>query len=75
VTLIPDPQPDSPPAKLKKMQTQSDSRGEFVFRVPSGPMAYTVKAAAKGFASQDKPAVVQGEERMEVTFRLQAQSK
>ena len=75
ITLIPDPEPGSAPAKLKKMQALSDSRGEFVFRVPSGPMRYTVRAAAKGFATQEKPVAVQGEERVEVTFQLPAQSK
>jgi hypothetical protein len=76
VTLAPDPQPDAPPPKgAKKIRSLSDSRGEFVFRVPAGPMRYTVQVDAKGFQSQEKSVEIQGEERADVTFQLQPQSK
>jgi hypothetical protein len=75
VTLLPDPQPDSAPLKVKKLQAVSDPRGEFVFRVPPASMRYSVKVAAKGYLSQQKSVTVQGEERIEVTFQLQPESK
>lgn len=75
VTLTPDPPSGSSPAKMKKQQAISDTRGEFVFRVPPVPMRFTVKAAAKGFRSQEQPAVIEGETRADVTFQLQPESK
>jgi hypothetical protein len=75
VTLIPDAQPDGAPVKIKKMQALSDSRGEFVFRVPPAAMHYIVKVAAKGFQGQQKSVSVQAEERSEVTFQLEPESK
>jgi hypothetical protein len=75
VTLIPDPQPDSAAVKTKKIQAVSDSRGEFVFRVPPASMRYIVRVAAKGFQSAEKPVAVQGEERVEVTFQLPPESR
>jgi hypothetical protein len=75
VTLVPDAQADSAPVKVKKMQTLSDPRGEFVFRVPPASMHYVVKVAAKGYQGQQKSVAVQGEERADVTFQLQPESK
>lgn len=75
VALIPDPPAEGPPVKVKRMQAVSDSRGEFVFRVPPVAMRYTVKVTAPGFASQQKTINIQGEERGEVTFQLQRESK
>jgi hypothetical protein len=75
VTLTPDPQPDGPAVKVKKMQAVSDTRGEFVFRVPPASMRYIVRVAAKGFQSAEKPVAVGGEERVEVTFQLPPESK
>jgi len=79
VTLAPETQPgsssDKPTSKNKPMETISDARGEFVFRVPPGPMHYTVIVAAKGFQSQRKSVSVEDQERIEVTFQLEPQSK
>lgn len=75
VTLDPEVQSDAASAKLKPMQAVSDERGEFVFRVPPGPMHYTVKVTAKGFQSQSKSASVQDQERVEVTFQMDRESK
>jgi Carboxypeptidase regulatory-like domain len=76
ITLLPVPQGNGPAARHhKKQQTVSDARGEFVFRIPPGPMSYRVRATARGYASQDKPAAVQGEERVDVTFQLEPESK
>ena len=75
ITLTPDPPADGSTAKMKKQQAISDARGEFVFRVPPVPMHFTVKAAAKGFRSQEQPALIEGETRVDVTFQLQPESK
>jgi Carboxypeptidase regulatory-like domain len=63
------------PKKMKKLQSVSDPRGEFAFRVPPGAAAYVVRASLKGFQSVEKEATVSGEERVEVTLVLPAESK
>ncbi len=75
LTLLPNPKADTPAVKIKKMQATSDSRGEFVFRVPAASMSYTVRASARGFQSEEKSVTVQGEERVDVTFQLREESK
>jgi hypothetical protein len=61
--------------KLKKMKALSDARGEFAFRVApvAGEYKLTVKAA--GYETQEKPARINGEERVDVFFSLQPASK
>jgi len=61
--------------KMKKLQSLSDRRGEFAFRVPPGAGTYVVSASLKGFQSVEKEASVSGEERVEVTLVLPAESK
>jgi Carboxypeptidase regulatory-like domain len=75
VAVIPDPMPDAPPSKVKKMQTVSDSRGEFAFRLPMLNMRYVIKVSAKGYRREEKPVTVQGEDRLDVTFQLHEESK
>lgn len=75
IILIPDPTPDTAPVKVKKMQTISDARGEFVFRVPTASMRYTITVSAKGYQKQQKSTMIQGEEHIDVTFQLQPESK
>jgi hypothetical protein len=75
VTLATEGPPDSSPSKQKPMETVSDARGEFVFRVPPGPLHCTVTANAKGYHSQRKGVDVQDRERVEVTFQLERESK
>jgi len=75
VTLIPVPSPEGAAAKVKKMQTVSDARGEFAFRVPAASMSYTVKVTAKGYHSEEKPVTMAGEGRVDVTFLLHEESK
>ncbi len=75
VVLIPDPPPDAPRSNIKKLQTVSDARGEFAFRLPTATMRYIIKVSAKGFRSEEKPITVQGEEgRLDVTFQLHGES-
>jgi hypothetical protein len=61
--------------KTKPIEMVSDARGEFVVRVPPGPMHYLVTVSAKGYQSQQKTVSVHDQERVEVTFQLEAQSK
>ncbi len=75
VTLIPNFQADGVSLKVKKLSTVSDTRGEFVFRVPVANVQYTVKVAAKGYRGEEKTVNVQGEERADVTFQLHEESK
>ena len=76
VVLIPDPQPDAPRTKIKKLQTVSDSRGEFAFRISTIAMRYIIKVSAKGFQSGEKPVTIEGQEgRLDVTFQLHEESK
>lgn len=75
VTLLPDSDQNQAASKIKKMITISDSRGEFVFRVPTSPMTYKVRAAAKGYAPQQKQVSVEGEQRVDATFTLSPESK
>jgi hypothetical protein len=70
VTLVSDAQP-----KTKPLEAVSDARGEFVFRVPPGPAHYTVTVAAKGYRGESKSVSVQDQERVEVTFQLDQESK
>jgi Carboxypeptidase regulatory-like domain len=75
VVLLPEPQANGPRVKLKKLETVSDARGEFVFRVPAENMRYTVKVSAKGYQAQQKSVTVEGEGRVDVTFQLEPESK
>jgi hypothetical protein len=61
--------------KAKGMQSVSDSRGEFAFRVPPKAADYIVKAALKGYQPAEKEVSVAGEERVEVTLSLPTESK
>lgn len=75
VTLTVKDAPGVPKTKAKKLQSVSDSRGEFAFRVPPGAGTYVVRASLKGFQAVEKEASVSGEERVEVTLMLPAESK
>lgn len=61
--------------KSQKIEAVSDARGEFVLRVPTGPMHYIVTVEAKGFQSQRKTVKIEGQERVEVTFQLERESR
>jgi Carboxypeptidase regulatory-like domain len=62
-------------AEGQKMETASDARGEFIFRVPPGPRQYSLTVGAKGYQNLRKSVSVQAEERVEVTFQLERESK
>jgi hypothetical protein len=61
--------------KFKKLKALSDARGEFSFRVPPAAGEYRLTVKAAGYETQDKPARVNGEERVDVFFSLQPASK
>jgi hypothetical protein len=75
ITLVAEPASGGAPAKAQKMEAVSDARGEFIFHVPPGPTNYTVVVAAKGYQSMRKSVTVEGQERVEVTFQLERESK
>ncbi len=74
VTLTPAAEAGKKP-KVKKQGFTTNTRGEFAFHVPAEAAAYTLAASAKGFIPQQKQVTVQGEERIDVTFNLAAESK
>lgn len=77
--LSPEAQSDSAPdkakGKTKPLEAVSGERGEYVFRVPPGPSHYTLTVEAKGYHSQRKNVSIEDQERVEVTFQLERQSK
>jgi hypothetical protein len=75
ITLIAEPPSGGAPVKAQKMEAVSDARGEFIFRVPPGPTNYAIVVAAKGYQSMRKSVMVEGQERVEVTFQLERESK
>jgi hypothetical protein len=66
---------DQAKGKAKPITAISSARGEFSFRVPPGPAQYSVTVSAKGHQSLTKSVSVQDQERVEVTFQLERQSK
>jgi hypothetical protein len=75
ITLIAQPASGSTAAKAQKLEAVSDARGEFIVRVPPGPANYTIVVAAKGYQIMRKSVMVEGQERVEVTFQLERESK
>ncbi len=61
--------------RIKRQEAVSDARGEFAFRVAPVPSQYRLTAGAPGFESQQKQVHIQGEERIDVFFRLPKASK
>ena len=75
VVVTPNPPEGQERLKVKKLEARCDARGEFAFRVPPVPMRYTVRVSAKGYQSDEKSVSVEGEERVDATFTLRAESK
>jgi hypothetical protein len=69
------PLPAGSPVKLARWRAVSDARGEFAVRVPPEPASYRVTVSAKGFRGESRQVDVTGEQRFEVTFNLQPESK
>jgi carboxypeptidase family protein len=62
-------------AKPKTLKSTTDARGEFAFRVPPAAATYRVTASMKGFRPAEGEATIGGEERVDVTLVLSAESK
>ena len=74
--LTVEPAPEAKvPSKFKRIKTVTDARGEFAVRVPSVPMRYTVSVKARRYRLDRKEVSIQGEERVELLFRLEPESK
>jgi hypothetical protein len=73
VSLDPDPTVNPKP-KLKIRRMTASARGEFAFRVPPGPMKYTVRAKAARFQPEEKTISVAGDERLDVFFTLKPEA-
>jgi len=63
------------PVKFKRIKVVTDARGEFAIRVPAAPMRYTVSVKAAGYRIDRKEVSIQGEERVDLVFRLEPESK
>jgi hypothetical protein len=61
--------------KKKLVEGVSNSRGEFSFRVPPGPVTYVVTATLKGFKEERQEFEVSGEEQVNATLLLIPESK
>lgn len=78
VRLEATPEPDASgklPKKLKPQKTVTSPRGEYSFRVPAKPMRYTLSVKAPGYQPMTKSAVIQADERVDVTFLLEVEKK
>ena len=62
------------PSKFKRIKTVTDARGEFAVRVPAAPMRYTVSVKARRYRLDRKEVSIQGEERVDLIFRLEPES-
>ena len=73
--ILLEPNPEDKPSvkgKVKKMKAQSDSRGEYSFRVPAAPMRYTLRFQAAGFVPETRQIAISGPERQDVYATLKA---
>ncbi len=69
---------DPPAAKGKRMKPQkvnSDSHGEYAFRLPASEAKFKLTATAKGFVSQVKETVATAGVRVDVFFELKPESR
>jgi hypothetical protein len=70
--------PESPAAggiKLKAIEAVTDIRGEFAVRVPVVPMKWTVYVQGSGYVAQSKSVVIDGEQRVDLSFQLEPASE
>ena len=61
--------------KPKKMKAVSDVRGEFALRVPVVPMKYKVDVKGNGYLPQQQTVAIEGEQRRDLSFRLEPAAK
>ena len=61
--------------KPKKIKAYSDARGEFALRVPIVPMRYKIDVKSTGYLPQQQSVAIEGEQRKDLTFRLEPVGK
>jgi len=64
-----------PPPGVKRpkpLTVRSDGRGEFAFHVPAGKAEYLLSVKADGFLGEEKPVMIESEERVDIYFTLRA---
>jgi hypothetical protein len=60
------------PQHIKNLKTAANDRGEFAVRVPAVPAKYRIDVKLRGFEPQSKDVSIEGEQRKEVNFLLEA---
>lgn len=60
-------------SKFRKQEVASSPRGEFAVRVPAAPMRYRVTVKASGNRTESKPVTIEGDERVDLSFALEAE--
>src|SRR3982751_6783751 len=60
------------PKEAKELKTVANDRGEFAVRVPAVPKKYRIDVKMKGFQPQTKDVQIEGEQRKELNFLLEA---
>ena len=61
--------------KVKGVEASTDTRGEFAIRVPAVPGKWVVDVSASGYQPQSKTVQVEGEQRLELSFVLEPETK
>jgi hypothetical protein len=57
----------------KRREARTDARGEFAFRVPAKAARYTVEVTAAGLKPATQTVQVQSEERVDLSFLMEAE--
>ncbi|HYI95807.1 MAG TPA: hypothetical protein VEX68_19860 [Bryobacteraceae bacterium] len=64
-------QSESNGVKLKKSQVVTDSRGEWVMRVPPVPAKWRINVKVNGYRPEERSVSVQGEQRVDSSIVLE----
>lgn len=75
VRVRPEQSADASGKKLKGVEAATDSRGEFAIRVPAVPAKWAVDVQANGYRPQSKSVSIEGEQRLELSFVLEPETK
>jgi len=68
-------QPEKPDKKNKKQSIRTNGRGEFAFRVPAGPMDYSLSVKIESYRPELKRVNIVGDERVDHNFLLDRVTK
>jgi hypothetical protein len=75
IRVRPEPADTAVKSKLKGAEAVSDTRGEFAVRVPAVPAKWSVDVSASGYQPQSKSVSVEGEQRLDLSFVLEPETK